>query len=77
MLSNIGNLLLFACLFLSLITIYFSYQDLNNNRNIVSKKIYQASLLQSTFIFVSFFTLIFAYIVSDFSVISVFFGFAS
>ena len=45
MLSNIGNLLLFACLFLSLITIYFSYQDLNNNRNIVSKKIYQASLL--------------------------------
>ena len=72
MLSNIGNLLLFACLFLSLITIYFSYQDLNNNRNIVSKKIYQASLLQSTFIFVSFFTLIFAYIVSDFSVISVY-----
>tara|TARA_A100001015_G_scaffold275575_1_gene332966 strand:+ start:738 stop:2624 length:1887 start_codon:yes stop_codon:yes gene_type:complete len=72
MLSNIGNLLLFTCLFLSLITIYFSYQDLNNNRNIVSKKIYQASLLQSTFIFVSFFTLIFAYIVSDFSVISVY-----
>ena len=72
MLSNLGNLLLFLNILLSLSIIYFSFQSLKNNENSISKKIYNICLLQSTSIIVCFFTLIIAFIISDFSLINVY-----
>ena len=72
MLSNIGNTLLFLNIFLGLSIIYNLFQNLNNNGNIISKKIYYISIFQSTFIIISFFTLVAAFIISDFSIVTVY-----
>ncbi len=72
MLSNIGNLLLVINLFLSSIIIFSSIENLNNNNNSISKKIYTFCLLQSTLIIMCFFTLIAGFIISDFSLITVY-----
>jgi len=71
MLSDIGNLLLVINLLLSLFIIFSSIENLNNN-NSISKKIYTCCLLQSTLIIICFFTLIAAFIISDFSLITVY-----
>ena len=72
MLSNIGNTILFLNTFLSLIIIYYSFKDLKNNYKEISKNIYYLCLFQSTFIIVCFFVLITAFVISDFSLISVY-----
>ena len=72
MLSNIGNLLLVINLFLSSIIIFSSIENLNNNNNSISKKIYTFCLIQSTLIIICFFTLIAGFIISDFSLITVY-----
>ena len=72
MLSNIGNTILFLNTFLSLIIIYYSFNDLKNNYKEISKNIYYLCLFQSTFIIVCFFVLITAFVISDFSLISVY-----
>ena len=72
MLSNLGNILLFSKVLLSLTIIYFSYQCIKSSSVIIFKKIYQISLLQSTLVLGCFFTLIAAYVVSDFSLINVY-----
>ena len=72
MLSNIGNFLLFLNILLSCLAIYFSVSCLKTTNNLVLKKIYQTSLLQCTTILISFFTLVAAFIISDFSVINVY-----
>ena len=72
MLSDIGNTLLFLNIFLGILIIYFSFQNLKNNQILVSKKIYHICLFQSTFIIICFLTLITAFIVSDFSIINVY-----
>ncbi len=72
MLSNIGNTLLFLNILLGIFIIYKLFQNLNNNGNLISKNIYHISLFQSTFIIISFFTLIAAFIISDFSIITVY-----
>ena len=72
MLSNTGNFLLFINIFLSSLIIYSSLKCLKINNNLIFKNIYQISLLQSTLVLVCFFTLTSAFIVSDFSLITVY-----
>ena len=72
MLSNLGNSILFLCVILSLSIIYFANQNLKTPEGKISKIIYQFSLIQSCLILVCFFTLIAAFIVSDFSLINVY-----
>ena len=72
MLSNLGNLLLFINVILGLAIIYFSFQNLKNNKTLVTKNIYHICLLQSSFIIICFFTLIAAFIISDFSLVTVY-----
>ena len=72
MLSNIGNFLLFLNILLSFLIIYSSLNCLKSSNNLISKNIYRTSLVQSTFIIVCFFSLVSAFIVSDFSLITVY-----
>ena len=72
MLSNLGNILLFINVFLSVLIIYFALQNIKTSGNSISKTIYQTTLLQTTLIFGCFFTLVAAFITSDFSLINVF-----
>ena len=72
MLSNFGNLLLSLNILLSLTIIYFSCKCLKASGNQISRNIYQISSIQSTLIIICFFTLIAAFIVSDFSLITVY-----
>ena len=72
MLSNFGNLLLFINIFLSLIVIYFALKCLEISRKSIPKIVYQISTLQSTLVIICFFTLIAGFIVSDFSLITVY-----
>ena len=72
MLSNIGNTLLFLNIFLGISIIYFSFQNLRDKKVLVSKNIYHICLFQSTFIIICFLTLVTGFIVSDFSIITVY-----
>jgi cytochrome c-type biogenesis protein CcmF len=72
MLSNLGNLLLFLNIFLSFVIIYSALRCLKVSGNLVPKIIYQISTFQSTLIIICFFTLVAAFIVSDFSLITVY-----
>ena len=72
MLSNIGNSILFISAFLSISIIYLANKNLKTSNNLIIKNIYQLSLIQSTLIIVCFFTLIAAFIVSDFSLVTVY-----
>ena len=72
MLSNIGNLLLFLNIFFSCLIIYYSFNCLKISDNIIFKKIFQLGLLQCTAILICFFTLVSAFLVSDFSLITVY-----
>ena len=72
MISNFGNLLLFVSIVLSLSIIYLSNKNLKLNGNQITKNIFQLSLIQSTIVIICFFTLIAAFIVSDFSLITVY-----
>ena len=72
MLSNFGNLLLLVNTFLSLTIIYSALKCLQISGKLIPKIIYQISTLQSTLIIICFFTLIAGFIVSDFSLITVY-----
>ena len=72
MLSNFGNLLLFINIFLSFTIIYSALRCLKISGKFIPKTIYQISTLQSTLIIICFFTLIAGFIVSDFSLITVY-----
>ena len=72
MISNFGNLLLFASIVLSLSIIYLSNKNLKLSGDQITKNIFQLSLIQSTTVIICFFTLIAAFIVSDFSLITVY-----
>jgi len=72
MLSNIGNTLLFLNILLGIFIIYLSFQNLKNNKVSISKNIYHICLFQSTFIIICFLTLVIAFIISDFSIITVY-----
>jgi cytochrome c-type biogenesis protein CcmF len=72
MLSNFGNLLLFINIFLSFTIIYSALRCLKISGKFIPKTIYQISTLQSTLIIICFFTLIAGFIVSDFSLATVY-----
>ena len=72
MLSNFGNLLLFFNIFLSFVIIYTGYKSLRTSGSVIPRIIYQVSTIQSTLIVVCFFTLIAAFITSDFSLVTVY-----
>ncbi len=72
MLSNTGNLLLFLNIILSFFIIYNSFICLKAADNFIFKNIYQLSLIQSTSILACFFTLVAAFLVSDFSLMAVY-----
>ena len=72
MLSNFGNLLLFINIFLSFTIIYLALKCLKISGKFIPKTIYQISTLQSTLIIICFFTLIAGFIVSDFSLVTVY-----
>ena len=69
MLSNLGNILLFANVILSFSIIYNANKSLKTSSNLINKNIFQLSLIQSTLIIICFFTLIAAFIISDFSLL--------
>ena len=71
MLSNLGNILLFLNVILSLSIIYTANGNLRISGG-VDKNIFQLSLIQSTSIIICFFVLIAAFIISDFSLITVY-----
>ena len=72
MLSNLGNIILFLSSIISLFLIYFAAKDLKTTSNIINKNILHLCLVQSTLVIICFFTLISAFIISDFSVIAVY-----
>ena len=72
MLSNLGITLIVFILLTTISLVYICFFELKKNEKLVSKKIYQLSLFQSTFSILTFFTLIMAFVISDFSIINVF-----
>ena len=72
MLSNIGISLIILVLTLSFLIIYTACLDLETSSQFIKKKIYKLSLFQTTFTILSFFTLIFGFVNSDFSIINVY-----
>ena len=72
MLSNTGNFLLILSILFTSFIIYQSFACLKKTNDMIFKSIYKISLLQSTTILICFFTLVGAFIVSDFSLINVY-----
>ena len=72
MLSNLGLISVVISALSSFLIIYYSYFDIKIIGNHISKKIIFFSNLQITFTFLSFFTLLFAFLISDFSLINVY-----
>ena len=72
MLSNTGNFLLFLSILFTSIIIHQSFACLKKTNDMIFKSIYKISLLQSTTILICFFTLVGAFMVSDFSLINVY-----
>ena len=72
MLSNLGNSLLFLNVLLSIIIIFYSLKSVKSSSNIIPSKIFKISLIQTTFVMSCFFTLVAAFIISDFSLANVY-----
>ncbi len=72
MLSNLGNILLFGSIFITLSIIYFSHQNIKEKNILIRKNIVYLSFFQITFIIASFLLLIFAFVFSDFSLLAVY-----
>ena len=72
MLSNTGNFLLIISILFTSFIIYQSFACLKKTDDRIFKSIYKISLLQSTTILICFFTLVGAFMVSDFSLINVY-----
>ena len=72
MLSNLGNILLFGSIIVTLSIIYFAYQNLKEKNILIGKNLVYLSFFQITFIIASFLLLIFAFIFSDFSLLAVY-----
>ena len=72
MLSNLGNILLFGSIIVTLSIIYFAYQNLKEKNILIGKNLVYLSFFQITFIIASFLLLIFAFVFSDFSLLAVY-----
>ena len=67
MANQIGNYSLYIALFASIFLIFQSSDSIRNNSKNLDSKIFSALSVQSLMIIISFFSLIYAFIVSDFS----------
>jgi len=65
--NQIGNYSLYIALFASIFLIFQSSDSIRNNSKNLDSKIFSALSVQSLMIIISFFSLIYAFIVSDFS----------
>ena len=72
MLSNIGNILIIIVIAISISIIYFSLISLKDKNNFISTKIITLSLYQTTFSITCFFSLIIGFVISDFSLTTVY-----
>ncbi len=72
MLSNIGNILVIIVIAISISIIYFSLISLKDKNNFISTKIITLSLYQTTFSITCFFSLIIGFVISDFSLTTVY-----
>ena len=72
MLSNFGNLLIILSIFSTVLIIFNSIKFLNNTNLIIPKNFYTLSLFQTTLTITCFLTLVSGFIISDFSLITVF-----
>ena len=72
MLSNLGNILLFGSILITLSIIYFAYQNIKEKNFLIGKNLVYLSFFQITFIIASFLLLIFAFVFSDFSLLAVY-----
>ena len=72
MISIFGNSLIVLILLSTLSIIYFSFNSITSLGINISKKIYHLSLLQVTFVVTCLLTLIVGFIISDFSLTTVF-----
>ncbi len=72
MLSKLGILFIIGTLFTSLSIIFFTFKELKVIDNLIPSKIYKFSLFQLFFSISSFFVLLLAYILSDFSLVNVY-----
>ncbi len=72
MLSNIGNTLLFISILLGVSIISLSLHNLKDSTKLISNNIYHLCIFQSTSIIICFFTLVVAFVISDFSLITVY-----
>ena len=72
MLSKLGILFIIGTLFTSLSIIFLTFKELKVINNLIPSKIYKFSLFQLFFSISSFFVLLLAYILSDFSLVNVY-----
>ena len=72
MLSKLGILFIIGTLFISLSIIFLTFKELKVIDNLIPSKIYKFSLFQLFFSISSFFILLLAYILSDFSLVNVY-----
>ena len=72
MLSSIGNLLIILTISASIYIIYLSSISLKDSNRYLPKKIFYMSMYQATFAIICFITLITGFVLSDFSLITVF-----
>ena len=72
MLSNLGNSLLFLNAIFSFVIIYYSSKSIKSVGETIPLKIFKISLIQTSFVICCFFTLVAAFIISDFSLVNVY-----
>ena len=72
MLSKLGILFIIGSLFTSISIIFLTFKELNVIDNLIPSKIYKFYLFQLFFSISSFFVLLLAYILSDFSLVNVY-----
>ena len=72
MINTIGNFLIILTILLTILIIYYSLIESHPINKKISKVIFNLSLYQVTTVIICFFTLIFGFIISDFSLITVY-----
>ena len=70
--GNLGYYSLIFCFLFSISSLYFSYKETKFGKSKISTRIFISSLFQLITIFFAFFCLIYSFLVSDFSIITVY-----
>ncbi len=72
MANQLGNYSLYIALFSAIFLIFHSSNSIRNKSKNLDSKIFSVLSIQSSMVLISFFTLIYAFIISDFSNITVY-----